>query len=178
MVIAVYLPSCLSQLSSGSVAKIWQSVSVHAERGSKLDGNYGLGFLGCHPKKHWIRWFESENGNGACHGRSRSLSASLVVNSPFTPPFLHDTFLADKHLFFFFNLPARLSFFLADLRCATQNLCNERSVFTSKTWRQGPQIRHGAWCLFIYQSLPSDIHSEMKTNTQSWKNKCLWSSIS
>lgn len=105
MVIAVYLPSCLSQLSSGSVAKIWQSVSVHAERGSKLDGNYGPGFLGWHPKKHGIRWFESENGNGARHGHSRSLSGSVVVNSQFTPPPSQHLPLRQTPFFSSFSLP-------------------------------------------------------------------------
>lgn len=90
MVMAVYLPSRLSELSSGSKAKIWQSVSVHAERGSKLDGNYGLGFLGCRPKKPAMRWFESEKRIWAVHGHSRSLSGSVVANSQFnTPPPQH-----------------------------------------------------------------------------------------
>lgn len=87
MVIAVYLPSCLSPLSSGNLAKIWQSVSAHAERGAKLDGNYGLVFfLGCHPNKNTVRLFESEKGNGALHRHPRSLFGCAVVNSHFTPP--------------------------------------------------------------------------------------------
>lgn len=59
MVIGVYVPSSLSHLSSGSMAKIRQSAHAPAERGNKLDGNYGLVFLGFFfrmaSKKHGIR---------------------------------------------------------------------------------------------------------------------------
>lgn len=165
MVIAVYLPSCLSQLSSGSVAKIWQSVSVHAERGSKLDGNYGPGFLGWHPKKHGIRWFESENGNGARHGHSRSLSGSVVVNSQFTPP--PSQHLPLRQTPFFFLLLAFLSLFLADLRYGFQNLCNERRIFSLETLKTSLWISHSAWCLFISITALIQAYTWSKMNTHS-----------
>lgn len=130
MVIAVYLPFCLSQLSSGSVAKIWQSVSVPAERGSKLDGNYGLGFFRMPSKKHGIRWFESEKGKGACHGHSRSLSGSVVVNSQFTPPL--SQYPPWKTLFFSPSLICFFSVVMVGWRSDIMNLCNEKSILISK----------------------------------------------
>lgn len=87
MVIAVYLPSCLFQLSSGSVAKIWQSVSVHAERGNKLDGNYGLGFFRMASKNAWdeVIW-KWKRECGSSWTFKVPLCGSVVVNSQFTPP--------------------------------------------------------------------------------------------
>lgn len=142
MVIAVYLPSCLSQLSSGSVAKIWQSVSAHAERGNKLDGNYGLGFLGWRPKKAWDKviwkWKREWSSSWTFKVLLRvcCCKQSIYSTSRATPSLLTNTFFFPPS----FSLPSLAS-------CQIWDRVSEIGVMKEVSLHQRVRDKPFEWCM-------------------------------